>query len=50
MTGRFTAEQAKSPTKTERHERWQSARDWHSDGIFANTGCVAASRDSYNSL
>jgi hypothetical protein len=46
----FTAERSKTPTKTERLERWQSARDWHSDGIYANPGCVTASKDSYNSL
>jgi hypothetical protein len=50
-TGRFlTAERSKSPTKTERLERWQSARDWHSDGLSANPGSVTASKDSYNSL
>jgi hypothetical protein len=40
----------KSNDRTERLERWQSAKDWHSDGILTTQACLAASKDSFNSL
>jgi hypothetical protein len=40
----------KSNEKTERLERWQSAKDWHSDGTSTTLSWLAASKDSFNSL
>jgi hypothetical protein len=31
-------------------ERWQSAKDWHSDGTLTTLPTHAESNDSYNSL
>lgn len=40
----------KSNEKTERLERRQRAKDWHSDGTLTTLSWLAASKDSFNPL
>jgi hypothetical protein len=40
----------KSNDKNRAPERWQSAKDWHSDGTLTTLTSLAATRDSFNSL